>query len=85
MDLSDSTGPLAADPWPWLGYFTPVIAGAYAIFADRAAVALTPGTQQQQRSASTSCAARQLRSVSQTSGRQYQVSATRPSGSSWSS
>ena len=24
-----------ADPWPWLGYFTSVIAGAYAVFADR--------------------------------------------------
>jgi Fic family protein len=35
-----------ADPWPWLGYFTTVIAGAYAIFADRAA-AQTPGTKQQ--------------------------------------
>jgi hypothetical protein len=37
----------AADPWPWLGYFTQVIAGAYAVFADRAAVAQTPGTKQQ--------------------------------------
>jgi len=23
------------DPWPWLGYFASVIAGAYAVFADR--------------------------------------------------
>jgi len=36
-----------ADPWPWLGYFTRVIAGAYAVFADRAAAAQTPGTKQQ--------------------------------------
>jgi Fic family protein len=35
------------DPWPWLGYFTRVIAGAYAVFADRAAAAQTPGTKQQ--------------------------------------
>jgi Fic family protein len=33
-----------ADPWPWLGYFTSVIASAYAVFADRAAAAQTPGT-----------------------------------------
>jgi Fic family protein len=37
----------AADPWPWLGYFTSVIANAYAVFADRAAAAKTPGTKQQ--------------------------------------
>jgi Fic family protein len=36
-----------ADPWPWLGYFTNLIAGAYAVFADRAATAKTPGTKQQ--------------------------------------
>jgi Fic family protein len=36
-----------ANPWPWLGYFTSVIAGAYAVFADRAAAAQTPGTKQQ--------------------------------------
>ncbi len=36
-----------SDPWPWLGYFTSVIAGAYAAFADRAAAATTPGTKQQ--------------------------------------
>src|SRR5580704_15064848 len=36
-----------ADPWPWLGYFTRVIAGAYAVFAGRAAAARTPGTKQQ--------------------------------------
>jgi Fic family protein len=36
-----------ANPWPWLGYFTSVIAGAYAVFADRAAAARTPGTKQQ--------------------------------------
>ncbi len=37
----------AADPWPWLGYFTSVLAGAYTVFADRAAAATTPGTKQQ--------------------------------------
>jgi Fic family protein len=37
----------AADPWPWLGYFTSVIAGAYGDFARRAAAAQTPGTKQQ--------------------------------------
>jgi Fic family protein len=36
----------AADPWPWLGYFAGVIAGAYTVFADRAAAAKTPGTKQ---------------------------------------
>jgi Fic family protein len=36
-----------ADPWPWLSYFTSVIAGAYAVFADRAAAARAPGTKQQ--------------------------------------
>src|SRR6266567_1271946 len=36
-----------AAPWPWLGYFTRVIAGAYAVFADRAAAAQSPGTKQQ--------------------------------------
>ena len=28
-----------ADPWPWLSYFSNVIAAAYAVFADRAASA----------------------------------------------
>ncbi len=37
----------AADPWPWLGYFTSVLAGTYAVFAERAAAARTPGTKQQ--------------------------------------
>jgi Fic family protein len=36
-----------ADPWPWLGYFTSVITGAYALFADRAAAAQNSGTKQQ--------------------------------------
>jgi Fic family protein len=36
-----------ADPWPWLSYFTSVIAGAYVVFADRAAAARAPGTKQQ--------------------------------------
>jgi len=37
----------AADPWPWLGYFTNVIADTYTVFAHRAAAAKTPGTKQQ--------------------------------------
>jgi Fic family protein len=37
----------AADPWPWLGYFTEIIADAYRVFADRAAAAKSPGTKQQ--------------------------------------
>jgi Fic family protein len=37
----------AIDPWPWLGYYTNVLAGAYAVFAARAAAAKTPGTKQQ--------------------------------------
>jgi Fic family protein len=36
-----------ADPWPWLSYFSNVIAYGYAVFADRAASAKTPGTKQQ--------------------------------------
>jgi Fic family protein len=36
-----------ADPWPWLSYFTGVIADAYAVFADRAAAAQNFGTKQQ--------------------------------------
>ena len=36
-----------ADPWAWLGYFTGMIASAYAVFADRAAAARTPGTKQE--------------------------------------
>jgi Fic family protein len=36
-----------SDPWPWLGYFTSVLADTYAVFADRAAAAKTPGTKQQ--------------------------------------
>ena len=35
------------DPWPWLGYFTGLLARAYGVFADRAAAAKTPGTKQQ--------------------------------------
>jgi Fic family protein len=35
------------DPWPWLSYFTSVLAGAYTVFAARAASAKTPGTKQQ--------------------------------------
>ena len=36
-----------ADPWPWLAYFTSVIAQTYAVFANRAAKAQTTGTKQQ--------------------------------------
>ncbi len=36
-----------ADPWPWLAYFTSLIASVYAVFADRAAAARTPGTKQE--------------------------------------
>jgi Fic family protein len=36
-----------ADPWPWLEYFTDVIARSYTVFADRAAAARAPGTKQQ--------------------------------------
>ncbi len=36
-----------SEPWPWLGYFASVLARAYAVFADRAAAAKTPGTKQQ--------------------------------------
>jgi hypothetical protein len=36
-----------ADPWPWLSYFTGLIAEAYSVFADRAAAAKVPGTKQE--------------------------------------
>jgi Fic family protein len=36
-----------ADPWPWLRYFTSVVAEAYTVFANRAAAAQTAGTKQQ--------------------------------------
>lgn len=35
------------DPWPWLSYFTNVIADAYTVFAERTAAAKTSGTKQQ--------------------------------------
>lgn len=35
------------DPWPWLDYFTEILANAYVVFADRAAAAKSPGTKQQ--------------------------------------
>ena len=47
LDSTHGWHEAAADPWPWLSYFTNVIAGAYAVFADRAAGARTPGTKQQ--------------------------------------
>ena len=34
------------DPWPWLDYFTGLIADAYTVFAARAASSRTPGTKQ---------------------------------------
>ena len=37
----------SSDPWPWLGYFTGLLARGYATFADRAAAARAPGTKQQ--------------------------------------
>jgi len=37
----------AADPWPWLSFFSDVIANAYLVFADRAASAKISGTKQQ--------------------------------------
>lgn len=35
------------DPWPWLGYFTGLLASAYEMFADSAAAAKAPGTKQE--------------------------------------
>jgi Fic family protein len=37
----------AGDPWPWLGYFTGLLAKAYEVFAERAAAAKAPGTKQE--------------------------------------
>jgi len=45
LDSTHSWHEGTADPWPGLGYFTTMIANAYAVFADRAAQ--TPGTKQQ--------------------------------------
>jgi len=47
LDSTHGWHEATADPWPWLSYLTNVIAGAYAVFADRAAAARTPGTKQQ--------------------------------------
>jgi Fic family protein len=47
LDSTHGWHEVTVDPWPWLGFFTGVIAGAYAVFADRAAAAQTPGTKQQ--------------------------------------
>jgi Fic family protein len=47
LDSTHGRHEATADPWPWLGYFTSVIADAYAVFADRTAAARTPGTKQQ--------------------------------------
>jgi hypothetical protein len=47
LDSTHGWHEATADPWPWLGYFTSLIAGAYAVFADRAAAAKTPGTKQE--------------------------------------
>ncbi|MQA77526.1 MAG: Fic family protein [Streptosporangiales bacterium] len=35
-----------SDPWPWLGYLTTILAGAYERFGDRAAAARSGGTKQ---------------------------------------
>jgi Fic family protein len=35
-----------ADPWPWLRYFTSVIADAYTVFANRTVAAQSAGTKQ---------------------------------------
>jgi Fic family protein len=47
LDSTHGWHEATADPWPWLGYFTSLIASAYAVFADRAAAARTPGTKQE--------------------------------------
>jgi Fic family protein len=46
LDSTHGWHEATANPWPWLSYLTNVIAGAYAVFADRAAAARTPGTKQ---------------------------------------
>ncbi len=46
LDSTHGWHEATANPWPWLSYLTNVIAGAYALFADRAAAARTPGTKQ---------------------------------------
>ena len=47
LDSTHGWHEATADPWAWLGYFTSMIASAYAVFADRAAAARTPGTKQE--------------------------------------
>jgi Fic family protein len=47
LESTDGWHDGTADPWPWLSYFSNIIAAAYAVFADRAASARTPGTKQQ--------------------------------------
>jgi Fic family protein len=47
LDSTHSWHEGAADSWPWLAYFTSLIASAYAVFADRAAAARSPGTKQE--------------------------------------
>lgn len=37
----------SADPWPWLGYFTHLLAQGYQVFAARAAAEHSPGTKQE--------------------------------------
>ena len=72
----------AADPWPWLSYFTSVLADAYTVFADRAASAKTAGTKQQRvREHILRHAPVTFRLA--TSEQPCPASATRPSGSSW--
>lgn len=47
MDSTHGWHEGTADPWPWLGFFTGLIAEAYAVFAKRAAAAQPAGTKQQ--------------------------------------
>jgi Fic family protein len=47
LDSNHGWHEATADPCPWLGYFTSLLASACAVFADRAAAARTPGTKQE--------------------------------------
>jgi Fic family protein len=47
LDSTHSWHESSADPWPWLAYFTSVLAETYAAFAARAAAAKPAGTKQQ--------------------------------------
>jgi Fic family protein len=39
LDSTHGWHEATGDPWSWLGYFTSLLVGAYAVFADRAAAA----------------------------------------------